>query len=134
MSKSACFEEEDISARYPAVRRQLVTAVAALSQHAQDGNDSGFTEAHICGLAEALSFLETAHNGLYDNRDVYGFHNSEFILNYVKPGISAGELDMMLTRFTDALETIQKGEKPTQADVVGTKNLLQAIIDKMPEE
>jgi len=111
----------------------LSKAYSFIKRYRTSGSDAKMSEAERCGLTEARSFLDSATAGLFDNR-YNTFYVASFFLDHVRPQDSAGILDILLTKSSDALHMLLSGEKPDSAALADTEALLSDVIHKLTEE
>ncbi len=106
----------------------FAAAYSFVRQYRTNGSEARMTEAELCGLAEAWSFLESADYGLFDNRDDENFYIAAFLLHHVRPVYSAGALDILLNKASETLHMLQTGKSPNPEDLAKTEDLLCDII------
>jgi hypothetical protein len=123
--------DEQIQERYPHVASQLTAAHAYVKRYRQVGHDARMTEAELCGIAEAWTFLDSAEHGLFDNRDAWSLYNAQFILDNVRQERPAGGLDMLLSKSSAAIRALQDGGEPNPEDLANAESLLHDIVKQI---
>jgi len=119
--------DEKIQERYPAVAEQLTAAYFFVQRYRLD-SDAKMQEAELCGLAEAWTFLESAEQGLFDNRNAWNLYNAQFILDKVLPERPAGGLDVVLDKSAKAIRALQEETEPNLVDLANAESLLHDIV------
>jgi hypothetical protein len=122
--------DEEMSARYPAVAKQLTAAYSFVQRYRQD-SDAKMQEAEMCGLTEAWTFLESAEHGLFDNRNAWHLYNAQFIVDKVRPERPVGGIDFILDRSAQTIRALQTGETTNSEDLARAETLLYDIITEM---
>ena len=123
--------DEQMSKRYPDVANQLTAAHAFIKRYRQD-SDTQMQEAELCGLVEAGTFLESAEQGLFDNRNPWNLYNANFMLT-VRPERPVGTIDLFLDKSARTICALafQDREAPDSEDLEQAETLLYDIITKM---
>ena len=123
--------DEQIQERYPHVASQLTAAHAYVKRYRQVGRDARMTEAELCGIAEAWTFLDSAEHGLFDNRNAWNLYNAQFMVDEVRPVRPVGTLDTTLDRSAKALRALQEGDEPNSEDLANAESLLHDIVKQI---
>jgi len=117
--------------RYSVIASHISKAYAYIVRYRIKGADVKLRVAEASGLAKTKSFLDSAVFGLFDNRDDWSFYNATFLLDTVKPSLSAGALDILLNKASDSLSMLRNGGTPDTADLTDTEILLKDIFKEM---